>query len=70
MKNDRKLILGLTTVSHMSVHSLMLIFPTIMLVLTYEFSTGLSMLGVIASLSTFMFGLGALPTGILEKKMV
>lgn len=69
MKNDRKLILGITTVSHMSVHSLMLIFPTIMLVLTYEFSTGLAMLGVIASLSTFMFGLGALPTGILEKKM-
>ena len=52
----------------MSVHSMMLIFPTIMLVLKNEFSTGLATLGIIVSLSTFMYGLGALPTGFLERK--
>ena len=52
----------------MSVHSMMLIFPTIMLVLKNEFSTGLTTLGMIVSLSTFVYGLGALPTGFLERK--
>ena len=52
----------------MSVHSMMLIFPTIMLVLKNEFSTGLATLGMIVSLSTFVYGLGALPTGLLERK--
>lgn len=52
----------------MSVHSMMLIFPTIMLVLKNEFSTGLATLGAIASVTTFMYGLGALPTGLLERK--
>jgi predicted MFS family arabinose efflux permease len=47
----------------------MLIFPTIILVLRDEFTTGLAMLGVIASISTFMYGFGALPTGYLEKKL-
>ena len=47
---------------------MMLIFPTIMLVLKNEFSTGLTTLGMIVSLSTFVYGLGALPTGLLERK--
>jgi len=47
---------------------MMLIFPTIMLVLKNEFSTGLTTLGMIVSLSTFVYGLGALPTGFLERK--
>jgi len=40
-----------------------------MLVLRNEFATGLATLGVIASISTFMYGFGALPTGYLEKKL-
>ena len=68
MSHREKIILGITTGSHMSVHSMMLIFPTIMLVLKNEFSTGLTTLGMIVSLSTFVYGLGALPTGLLERK--
>ena len=52
----------------MSVHSMMLIFPTIMSVLKNEFSTGLATLGMVVSLSTFVYGLGAIPTGFLERK--
>ncbi len=68
MSYKEKIILGITTGSHMSVHSMMLIFPTIMSVLKNEFSTGLATLGMVVSLSTFVYGLGALPTGFLERK--
>ena len=47
----------------------MLILPAILLVLKDEFGVGLATLGIIATASQFMFGLGSLPAGYLEKKI-
>lgn len=47
----------------------MLILPAILLVLQKEFDVGLATLGVVATASQFMFGLGALPAGLLEGKL-
>ncbi|NHZ86371.1 MAG: MFS transporter [Planctomycetia bacterium] len=69
MNNNEKIILAITGFSHLLVHSVMLVLPAILLVLQKQFDVGLATLGVIATASQFMFGLGALPTGILEKKL-
>jgi len=47
----------------------MLVLPAILLVLQKQFNVGFATLGLIATASQFMFGFGALPTGILEKKL-
>lgn len=47
----------------------MIILPSIMLVLRNEFGTGLDTLGLVAMLGSFMFGLGAIPTGWLETRL-
>lgn len=47
----------------------MIILPNIMLVLKQEFDTGLGALGVVAMLGSFMFGLGAIPTGWFETRI-
>ena len=69
MNNNEKIILTITGISHLLVHAVMLVLPAILLVLREQFDVGLATLGVIATASQFMFGLGALPTGILEKKL-
>jgi len=69
MTRDTKIILGVTCGSHFSVHTLMLILPSILLVLQQEFQVGLDTLGYIVAASLFMFGLGALPAGFLEKRL-
>lgn len=47
----------------------MLIFPAIMITLQEEFQVGLDTLGWMYMLSSFMFGLGALPAGWFERKV-
>jgi len=69
MNRDEKLILTLTAGSHLSVHSFMLVFPSILLVLKNEYLVGLDILGFIATLSAFMFGVGAIPAGYFESKV-
>ena len=69
MNRDEKLILTLTSGSHLSVHSFMLVFPSILLVLKNEYLVGLDILGFIATLSAFMFGVGAIPAGYFESKV-
>ena len=69
MNNNEKVILIITGFSHLLVHSVMLVLPAILLVLQKQFDVGLATLGIIATASQFMFGLGALPAGILEKKL-
>jgi len=68
MNSNEKIILIITGASHLLVHAVMLILPAILLVLKDEFGVGLATLGVVATASQFMFGLGALPAGYLEKK--
>lgn len=67
-KNERS-TLFITGGSHLSVHSLMLVLPNILLVLQQEFDVGLASLGFIATASMLMFGLGAIPTGALESRI-
>ena len=69
MNNNEKIILAITGFSHLLVHAVMLVLPAILLVLQKQFDVGLATLGIIATASQFMFGLGALPAGILEKKL-
>ena len=51
----------------MIVHAQMMVFPTLLLLFQNEFQLGLDTLGLMATVGSFMFGLGAIPTGILEK---
>ncbi|MFH1850836.1 MAG: MFS transporter [Candidatus Neomarinimicrobiota bacterium] len=69
MQRDTKIILAVTCGSHLTVHTLMLVLPSILLVLQGEFGVGLDTLGYIVAASSFMFGLGALPAGFLEKRL-
>ncbi len=69
MTNKEKLILGITGGSHLSVHALMLVLPSIFLTVQKEFSVGWDTLGYLAMLSAFMFGIGAIPTGYFESKI-
>ena len=66
---ESKIILALTGVSHFSVHASMLIFPAIMITLQKEFGVGLDTLGWMYMLSSFLFGLGALPAGWFEQRL-
>ena len=69
MLKEEKIILGITGISHLLVHSSMLVLPSILLVLQSEFNVGLATLGFIVTVSYFMFGLGSIPAGLLEKKL-
>ena len=69
MSREEKFILTITAGSHLTVHSFMLVFPSIFLILQNEFSVGLGSLGFIATLSSVMFGLGAIPAGYFESKV-
>lgn len=66
---ESKIILLITGLSHFAVHFSMLIFPAVRLVLKQEFGADLDILGWVGGLSGFMFGLGAIPTGWLERKV-
>lgn len=69
MTKDNKLIIGVTALSHLAVHAQMMVFPTLMLLFNHEFKLGLDTLGLMASVGAFMFGVGAIPTGLLERKI-
>lgn len=60
-------VLGITGFSHLLVHSQMLIFPSLFIVLQRELNVGLDTLGYMATASLFLFGLGALPAGYFER---
>jgi len=69
MEKNEKIILLITGTSHLLVHAIMLVLPAILIVLQKEFVVGLATLGIVATAHQFMFGLGALPTGLLEQKL-
>lgn len=53
----------------MSVHALMLALPSLIPILRDEFNVGLDTLGLVVTISAFMFGLGAIPSGWAERKL-
>ncbi|MBT3180009.1 MAG: MFS transporter [Candidatus Marinimicrobia bacterium] len=69
MDKDNRLLIGITSISHLAVHAQMMVFPTLMLLFQHEFGLGLDSLGIMATAGAFMFGLGAIPAGFLEKKL-
>ena len=47
----------------------MLALPSLIPILRQEFSTGLDTLGLVATISAFMFGIGAIPSGLAENRL-
>ncbi|HJM69370.1 MAG TPA: MFS transporter [Candidatus Marinimicrobia bacterium] len=69
MNRFEKIVLGITGGSHLSVHALMLALPSLIPILRDEFNTGLDTLGLVVTVSAFMFGVGAIPAGWAERKL-
>ncbi|MED5219864.1 MAG: MFS transporter [Candidatus Neomarinimicrobiota bacterium] len=69
IKIEKKIILGVTSASHLAVHAQMMVFPTLLLLFHQEFGLGMDHLGLMVTVGAFMFGLGAIPAGILEGKL-
>ena len=69
MNRFEKTVLGITGGSHLSVHALMLALPSLIPILRQEFSIGLDTLGLVAAISAFMFGIGAIPSGLAESRL-
>ncbi len=69
MNKFEKVVLGITGGSHLSVHALMLALPSLIPILRQEFNIGLDTLGLVASVSAFMFGFGAIPSGWAERRL-
>ena len=68
MNRFEKTILAITGGSHLSVHALMLALPSLIPIIRNEFNVGLDTLGFVVTISAFMFGLGAIPSGWAEKR--
>ncbi len=69
MNRQAKTILAITGASHMLSHSLILVYPTLIVIIKDELNLGFDALGFIALASAFMFGLGAIPAGYFENKL-
>ncbi len=67
MHKDNNNILYIAALSHLIVHAQMMVFPTLLLLFQTEYQIGMDTLGLMATVGTFMFGLGAIPAGILEE---
>jgi MFS family permease len=68
MNRDEKKIMGLTTASHGLVHLFEGVLPPLIPLLVVEFGTDYFHLGVIVSVFSYAFGIGALPAGFLADK--
>ena len=69
MLKENNNILYITSLSHLIVHAQMMVFPTLLLLFQTEYQLGMDTLGLMATVGTFMFGLGAIPAGILEERI-
>ncbi|MDZ7688919.1 MAG: MFS transporter [Halobacteriales archaeon] len=68
MSDDRRII-GVTTVSHATVHTYELSIPILMVVWLAEFDVSPAVLGVVVGAGYALFGIGALPGGVLADKI-
>ena len=69
MNRTEKIILSITGGSHLSVHALMLALPSLIPIFISEFNIGIDVLGFVVTVSAFMFGIGAIPSGWLESRI-
>ncbi len=68
MNRDEKGLVALASCSHALTHGYLLIFPAVLLLLKEEFGMGYLGLGIISSIMTFAYGLGALPGGLIYNR--
>ena len=61
MNKEKNTILVITSLSHLTVHAQMMVFPTLIILFNNKFGFTLDILGMIASIGAFMFGVGAIP---------
>ena len=69
MSKTERTVLIITGLSHLAVHAQMLVFPALLPLFHEEFDLGFDSLGLMASAGAFMFGLGAIPAGLLETRL-
>ncbi len=62
-------VIWLVGLSHGTNHFLMLIFPAVLLLVQEEFGLGYGALGMLANAGLLLYGLGALPAGILADRL-
>lgn len=62
-------LIWLIGLSHGTNHFVMLIFPAVLLLVQAEFGLGYGALGVVANAGLLLYGLGALPAGILADRL-
>ncbi len=55
--------------SHALSHGLVLVFPAVLVALREEFGASFTTLGTVATVSTMLYGLGALPGGLLVDRL-
>jgi len=68
MNSNDQSIVGLVMVSHALVHTYELTIPLLMVIWFMEFPVTEATLGIIVSIGYGLFGLGALPSGIISDK--
>ena len=69
MKKNEKMIVALMGCSHALSHGYLLIFAAVLILLQQEFSMGYLGVGILGSLMTFSYGLGALPGGMIYNRL-
>jgi MFS family permease len=67
--SDDRSIIGLTTVSHATVHTYELSIPILMVAWLDQFGVTRATLGLVAGVGYALFGLGALPGGVLSDRI-
>jgi MFS family permease len=66
-RNDRSIV-GLVMVSHAIVHTYELTIPILMVIWLAEFPVTAATLGIVAAVGYGLFGLGALPSGVVSDR--
>jgi MFS family permease len=69
MNNQEKRVIFLTGMAHFLSHAYTLILPAVILLLIKEFQVGYFVIGVLANICAFFYGLGALPAGFLADRL-
>jgi MFS family permease len=69
MNTQERRLIYLTGMAHFLSHGYTLILPAIILLLIKEFDVGYFVIGVLANICGFFYGLGALPAGFLADRL-
>jgi MFS family permease len=65
----RRVRLGAIYAAHGASHGFVLVLPAVLVTLRAEFGSSFTTLGVVATVSTMLYGLGALPAGLLADRV-